>query len=304
MKYDKNLKEKLTKEVLEKLYIKEKKTRNEIAKILGVKYSAVNTYINLYKINRKDDPRRLNIDRGLLYQLWVVEKKPKDEIMKIVGCCKQTLDKNLKFFGIESKYCNTSDEYICSEYVNNFKSTRQIEQETKIPYNRIRDILLKNNVKLRNKSACQCVYYENKKDKIDVSFFDFSQLKTQSVLKRKCQSFFKQHIAKPIKKRIGKCEICGSVNNLHAHHIIPQSKILTQIINENKGKTDDELYKIIINDNRFLNINNIKVVCEKCHYTICHPYLKYKVNQQPSVLKNEKDEGSTTIEKVSDDITE
>lgn len=302
MKYDKNLKEKLTKEVLEDLYIKQKKTMNEIAKILSVKYSAVHTYITMYNINRKDDSRRFKIDKDLLYKLWVVEKKPKDEIIKIIGCCKQTLDKNLKYFGIKSRYCNFDDDYICNEYVNNFKSTRQIEKETKIPFNKIRNILLKNGVKLRNKCACQCVYFKNKKDKIDLASFDFSKLKTQSVLKRKCQSFFKEHIAKPIKNRIGRCEICGAVNNLHAHHIIPQSKILAQIIDENKDKTDDELYRIIINDNRFLDVNNIKIVCEKCHYTICHPYLKYKVNQQPSILK--QDEGSTTIEKVSDDTTE
>ena len=302
MKYDRNLKEKLTKEVLYDLYINQKKTMNEIAEHFGVKYSAVHTYITEYKINRKEDPRRLNIDKDLLYRLWVIEKRPKDEIMEIIGCCKQTLDKYLKFFGIKSKYCNFSDEYICNEYINNFKSSKQIAKETNIPYNRIRDILMKNGVKLRNKSACQCVYFQNKEDKLDMSLFDFAKLKSQSLLKRKCQHFFKEHIAKPIKERIGKCEICGETHNLHAHHIVPQSKILAQIISENNGKTDDELYNIIINDKRFIDFNNIKVVCEKCHYTICHPYLKYKVNQQPSILN--KDEGSTTIEKVSDDTTE
>ena len=300
MKKDKNLKEKLTKKILEELYVNQKKTMKDIAKILGVKYSAVHSYINEYKINRKEDPRRLNIDKDILYNLWVIDKKSKDEIMEIVGCCKQTLDKYLKYFDIESKYCNFSDGYICNEYVNNFKSTRQIANETEIPYNRVRDILIKNGIELRNKSACQCVYFENKEDKMDIVSFDFSKLQTQSSLKRRCQHFFKEHIAKPIKKRIGRCEICGEVNNLHAHHIVPQSKILSQIINENNNKSDDELYEIVINDNRFLDINNIKVVCEKCHYTICHPYLKYKVNQQPS---NSNIEGSTTIEKVSNDTT-
>ena len=77
MEHSKNLKEILTKDVLEDLYIIQKKTMNEIAKILNVKYSAVHTYISLNNINRKDDPRRLKIDKDLLYKLWVIEKNAK-----------------------------------------------------------------------------------------------------------------------------------------------------------------------------------------------------------------------------------
>lgn len=79
MKYDRNLKEKLTKEVLYDLYINQKKTMNEIAEHFGVKYSAVHTYITEYKINRKEDPRRLNIDK-IYYIGYGLSKK--DQKMK------------------------------------------------------------------------------------------------------------------------------------------------------------------------------------------------------------------------------
>lgn len=58
----------------------------------------------------------------------------------------------------------------------------------------------------------------------------------------------------------------------------------------------EELYKIIVNDSRFLDKDNIKVVCETCHYTIYHPYTHYHANQHPS--RDIITEGSTTIERV------
>ena len=133
---------------------------------------------------------------------------------------------------------------------------------------------------MRDKSSCQCVNLPEKEKFVN---FDISTLKSQSKLKRKCQSFFKNNISKIIKaERNYTCELCGNVEKLHAHHIIPLSIILSQIINENPNKTDAELYNIIINDSRYLDKDNIKIVCEKCHYTVYHPYVHYNANQQPS----------------------
>lgn len=188
---------------------------------------------------------------------------------------------------------NFTNEQLIDFYVNQLKSLTQINEITDIPKSRIRQILIKNGIQLRDKSACQCVNLSDKK-LID---FDFSILKSQSTLKRRCQSFFKNHLSKVVKKeRGGKCEICGSTENLHAHHIKPLSIILSQIIKENEGKSDDELYNIIISDPRYLDKDNLKVVCEKCHFTVYHPYVNYHVNQKPS---HENVEGSETISNES-----
>lgn len=287
------LKDILTKEVLEELYIQQKLSMREIAEQLNVKKSAVHTYLWKYSINRNDDPRRKNIDKDTLYRLYVLEKKSKEEIQIILNCCKQTLDKSLKLYGIKTPYDNYTSNDLCEMY-NSGKSLSQISSLTDIPKSRIRNILLETGMTLRDKSSCQNVniLYDKFPE------FDINILQSQSKLKRKCQSFFKNNIANVVKKERGyKCEMCGSTTKLHAHHLTAQSYILNQIIKENQGLSDEELYKIIINDSRFLDKDNIKVVCETCHYTIYHPYTHYHANQHPSQC-NPTLEGSTTIERV------
>ena len=276
-----NLKSILTKETLIDLYLVKKFSMKEISNMLGVKESAVHSYLTYYKINRNTDPRRKDLDKDTLYKLYVIEKKSKNEIMEILGCCKQTLDKNLKFYGITSQYMNFTDDQICKFYVEDTKSLSQISELTKFPKSRIRNILIKNGITLRDKISCQCI---NINDGEKLTDFDFNILKSQSSLKRKCQSFFKNHISPKLKEKRGNvCEICGETQKLHVHHIKPLSLILSEIIKENEGKTDEELYNIIINDQRFLDESNLKVVCEKCHYTIFHPYVHYNANPQPLI---------------------
>lgn len=270
-------------------YLNDKWTMQQIAEKLNIKYCTVHNILTKNKINRKLDPRRKALDYNTLYNLYVIEKLSKPEIQKRLRCCKQTLDKNLKYFNITSQYVNFSEQEIIDLYTKEFKSLSQINNITSIPKSRIRNILLRNNIKLRDKSTCQCINLSQTEKFIN---FDISILKSQSKLKRKCQAYFKNHISSVIKKeRDNKCEICGDTKKLHAHHIISQRTILSQIIKENLNKTEDELYSTIINDPRFLDKTNIKIVCEKCHYTIYHPYVNYHVNQQLSSSR----ESSETI---------
>jgi len=62
-------------------------------------------------------------------------------------------------------------------------------------------------------------------------------------------------------KKVGKCDICGSTENLEAHHIIPWEYSIT-------GRTD---------------INNGQCLCKKCHSMIhddneWYEYLRGKYN--------------------------
>ena len=122
-----NLKSILTEELLIDLYLNKKLSMKEIASKLGVKESAVHSYLSYYGINRNKDSRRKNLDRDILYNLYVVEKKSKDEIMEILGCCRQTLDKNLKFYGITSQYMNFTDDQICKFYIGYLSIDRKFE---------------------------------------------------------------------------------------------------------------------------------------------------------------------------------
>lgn len=82
------LKNILTKEILDELYLKQKLTRKQIANKLNVKISAINRCLFYNRINRNSDPRRINIDKDILFKLYVIEKKKKPEIMKILKVCK------------------------------------------------------------------------------------------------------------------------------------------------------------------------------------------------------------------------
>lgn len=274
----------LTKELLEHLFITEAKTIQEIADMLNVKYSAVHTYLSKYKI-KKGNVRK-KISKETLSDLFINKRLGKWTIAKMLNVSYSCIVKNLKLYGIVNRFSDDTVERIKKLYIEG-KSLTDISNMLSIPKSTIRKLLLNNNVLLRNKYNCHC--NTNNDPKFD---FDISVLKSQSKLKRKLQEYFKNNIAIPIKKEVGKCEICGCTEKLHAHHLRPLQYILNEIISENRNKTDEELLEIIKNDSRYLDRNNIKVVCEKCHYTIFHPYVNYHGNPQPS-LNNE--EGSTTI---------
>lgn len=92
------------------------------------------------------------------------------------------------------------------------------------------------------------------------------------------------------------CQVCGASHTiLNVHHIKEFSKIVEEILNENKGlspsNTEDKLklYEIIIKDKRFLDLDNLITLCKSCHIKIHSK----QDNQQPSLLLKKK--GSETI---------
>ena len=93
-----------------------------------------------------------------------------------------------------------------------------------------------------------------------------------------CREYSQTNINPKIKERDNyECRLCHSKLNLHVHHIYPFSKILSDIIDENKELDKDkdkyELYEIIINDDRFTNENNMITYCKDCHFKI-HGYTR------------------------------
>ena len=75
------------------------------------------------------------------------------------------------------------------------------------------------------------------------------------------------------------CQMCGKHSNLHVHHKVHLSKIIQDIIAENEDKTHDELYDVIINDERFLDEDNLITLCKDCHLFGVHGYKKSISNE-------------------------
>lgn len=275
------------------LYLGDKKYPvSKISKILNIKESIIRNYIFDNKLTRKEtgDERRLTIPYETLYDLYIIKKLDKNEIQEKLNICRQTLNKNLKFYKLTDKYLNYTDDDICKMYEDDYKSLADINNITNFPKSKIRQILLTHNIVLRDHRLSQMAKSKAYFD------YDMKSLNKQSLLKRRCYSYFKSRISTQIKKERNMCECCGSTENLHCHNIKPYSLIVNEIIKENNNLSDTELYNVITHDSRFLDKNNIKVVCEKCHYTIFHQYLHYHENR--AAKPNNNQEGSTTIESI------
>lgn len=94
-----------------------------------------------------------------------------------------------------------------------------------------------------------------------------------------CREYFQTNISPKIRERDNyTCQLCGCHSNLHVHHITYFSDILKQIVSENYKLNPiidkEKLYKIITNDCRFLDEDNLITYCKQCHLFKIHGYNK------------------------------
>lgn len=102
-------------------------------------------------------------------------------------------------------------------------------------------------------------------------------------LSLRCRQYFNENLTPLIRKRDNYCcRNCGSHSNLEVHHKKHFSLILEEILNENSHldpiKNVNDLYLIIVNDERFLNKDNLITLCKECHKTIHMRQSEAKLN--------------------------
>ena len=105
-----------------------------------------------------------------------------------------------------------------------------------------------------------------------------------STLNQRLREFHNTNLA-PLSRVRDKysCQICGTHNNLHSHHVVPFSWIVSRQL-QNHPDLDpisnaDELYEIITHDKEFLDIANLITYCRNCHLFVVHGYKKTISNQ-------------------------
>lgn len=93
--------------------------------------------------------------------------------------------------------------------------------------------------------------------------------------KRLREYFGVNQVLKVLERDHYSCQICGSKNQLHVHHIKHFSKILKRILEENPNldpiSNVNDLYNIAIRDKEFCDLDNLITYCKDCHYKI-HGY--------------------------------
>lgn len=98
------MKQKFAKEILERLYLKEKKTTREIGKMFGCSYNTVNYWCRKYGINlRRQTCQRVHLDKSTLERLCAKEERPLKEVAEILSCDYVTVRKRCKEYGITLK---------------------------------------------------------------------------------------------------------------------------------------------------------------------------------------------------------
>lgn len=105
-----------------------------------------------------------------------------------------------------------------------------------------------------------------------------------SALSLRLREYYQVNLAPSVRRRDGfRCQLCGTSNHLHTHHIRPFSEIVREICDENPDLDPmsdiNELYDIITNDDRFTDLDNLITYCKNCHLFKIHKYQKSISNE-------------------------
>jgi len=98
-------------------------------------------------------------------------------------------------------------------------------------------------------------------------------------LNLRCREYLKRNIWPKIKERDNyTCQLCGCSSELHVHHIIPLSEIIEDITEQYPDldiiKDVNQMYEIVIANEKFLNKTNLITYCKNCHLFKIHKYKK------------------------------
>lgn len=298
----------LSKELFYELYVIQKLDYDKLSREFNTTYLALDDLRKEYEISRSRfhyDPNytskptpKTNLTKEEFIELYVNQKMTIDQIAKLQNVTAGAIRYTMQRYGIPARSFRRKEvnEEIVNQmihlYTNELKSLHEISDITNINYSHVRDLLKESGVIMRDKSNCQ-VNYQQVRGTFDN--LDIDEKSIYQRLRKACGTVIRKLSLQKKFECNYTCEICGASKpnvEIHAHHIIPLNQIFKSILSKNKDKSFEELVECCKEDEILNDINNIKIVCANCHYTIFHPYLHYHGNQQPSLID---EEGSTTM---------
>lgn len=216
--------------------------------------------------------------------------KSTTEIAKFLNFTHRTIIKHLEHCGIkrralfESHYAknkktfpNEIDNYevLYDLYVARHMSKREISEMFNVSPNVVDRLLKKYAIKKRTSSEAKIGIFVGEKHP--------NWKGGRSGLYARLREYFRMYQVKLVIERDGKkCQICGSTHKLQVHHIRHFKDIFEEILLEHKDldikKNEEQLYQIIIKDQRMNDLGNLITYCKECHLFKVHGYKKYKEN--------------------------
>lgn len=282
------------------LYVTEKKCITEIQKILGCNAYNVKKTMQHYKI-----PIRSNHDMQIIkydgirstypkeiynydniYNLYINLNLSKDDICKKYNIPIKVLTRILQSMGI-TKYMVKKEtfrdrlpddlknkEVLYNLYWNEGNSLNDIANKYNETIHHVKILFKEYGIPMRTQIESAKLLSGEKSPHwkgINYTLYD------------KVRAYSRDNLHKLVKQRDNNtCQLCGSHENLHAHHIVPLWRIYNQILSEhpelNQHENIEELYEIMINDERINDLNNLITYCENCHLFKVHKYSKKKVD--------------------------
>lgn len=281
-----------TEEVI-RLYVEEKKTIKEIAKITNHDRNAIARTLTAHHIGKENHYSQYDdtLDDEWI-ALYLDEGLSTFEIAKQYGTIHSTVRKHLLHCGIDvrnmsealrmtwSKPFLSSDlsdyDIMYRSYVTEKKTLKELGEQYDCAPHVVRRCLVDLGIPIRSQSEAKIGLMTGDKHP--------NWKGGVTTLTQRLREFYNVNLAPLCRKRdLCQCAMCGTKRNLHTHHIVPFSWIVHYQIQQHPEldilENEEEFYDIITHDPEFLDVGNLITVCRDCHLYKIHGYKKTTSSQ-------------------------
>ncbi len=234
-----------------------------MAKECGIAESTLKTH--LYQKRIVKNGFLINADE--LYEAYYIKKLTFFKMCALFDVSEPTIREYLKKYNFKirkthiNKYSSEDVNNIVNLYLVNGLSANQISKK----YNTTHTVILR---KLRSKNITIRNFY-NEGSSILIKDNYYKRI----LITNKARNFIRRQINPSIIERDKACKMCGSMKNLHIHHILSVKEIVESILIDNPNISDEnEFYKLLINNKNFIGKDNLETYCKECHYYKIHKY--------------------------------